>query len=243
MFHVLGRYILLMRLSFRKPEKFSVYWAEVVREMVSQGIGSLGIIAIISLFIGAVATVQVAFQLSSPLVPQSIAGSIARDSTILEFSPTISALVLAGRIGSSIASQIGTMRVTEQIDALEIMGVNTPGYLISPKILSGLSMIPLLTIISVILGLTGGYLACVFSRDIAPSDYVLGLRDSFKPIIVTVCAVKSIAFGFIITSVCSYFGFYTKGGALEVGQSATKGVVFSCIWILFADLIITSTIL
>ncbi|HEX3385170.1 MAG TPA: ABC transporter permease [Mucilaginibacter sp.] len=232
-----------MRLSFRKPEKFSVYWAEVMREMVSQGIGSLGIIGIISLFIGAVATVQVAFQLSSPFVAQSIAGSVARDSMILEFSPTISALVLAGRIGSSIASQIGTMRVTEQIDALEIMGVNTPGYLISPKILSGVSMIPLLTVISVVLGLTGGYLACVISRDIGPADYVLGLRDSFKPVIVTVCAVKSLAFGFIITSVCSYFGFYTKGGALEVGQSATKGVVFSCIWILFADLIITSTIL
>jgi phospholipid/cholesterol/gamma-HCH transport system permease protein len=243
MFHVLGRYILLLRLSFRKPEKFSVYWAEVMREMVSQGVGSLGIIGIISLFIGAVATVQVAFQLSSPFVAQSIAGSVARDSMILEFSPTISALVLAGRIGSSIASQIGTMRVTEQIDALEIMGVNTPGDLISPKILSGLSMIPLLTIISVVLGLSGGYIACVVSRDIGPADYVLGLRDSFKPIIVTVCAVKSIAFGFIITSVCSYFGFYTKGGALEVGQSATKGVVFSCIWILFADLIITSTIL
>jgi len=243
MFHVLGRYLLLMRLSFRKPEKFSVYWAEVMREMVSQGVGSLGIIAIISIFIGAVATVQVAFQLSSPFVAQSIAGSVARDSTILEFSPTISALVLAGRIGSSIASQIGTMRVTEQIDALEIMGVNTPGYLISPKILSGVSMIPLLTIISVVLGLGGGYLACVVSRDIAPSDYIVGLRDSFKPIIVTVCAVKSLAFGFIITSVCSYFGFYTRGGALEVGQSATKGVVFSCIWILFADLVITSTIL
>jgi phospholipid/cholesterol/gamma-HCH transport system permease protein len=243
MFHSLGRYILLLRLSFRKPEKFSVYWAEVMREMNSQGIGSLGIIGIISVFIGAVATVQVAFQLNSPLVPQSIAGSIARDSTILEFSPTISALVLAGRIGSSIASQIGTMRVTEQIDALEIMGVNTPGYLISPKIISGISMIPLLTIISVVLGLSGGYLACIVTRDITPTDYITGLRDSFNPIIVTVCTVKSIVFGFIITSVCAYFGFYTSGGALEVGQSATKGVVFSCIWILFADLIISSTLL
>ena len=243
MFHSLGKYILLLRLSFRKPEKFSVYWAEVMREMVSQGVGSLGIICIISVFIGAVATIQVAFQLSSPLVPQSIAGSISRDSTILEFSPTISALVLAGRIGSSIASQIGTMRVTEQIDALEIMGVNAPGYLISPKIISGLSMIPLLTIVSVALGVSGGYLACVVTRDIAPADYILGLRNNFDPIIVTVCAVKSIAFGFIITSVCSYFGFYTSGGALEVGQSATKGVVFSCIWILFADLIISSTLL
>ncbi|MFI5160600.1 MAG: MlaE family ABC transporter permease [Sphingobacteriales bacterium] len=243
MFHNLGRYLLLLRLSFRKPEKFSVYWAEVMREMVSQGVGSLGIICIISVFIGAVATIQVAFQLNSPLVPQSIAGSISRDSTILEFSPTISALVLAGRIGSSIASQIGTMRVTEQIDALEIMGVNAPGYLISPKIISGLSMIPFLTIISVILGLGGGYMACLVTGEISPSDYVAGLRDGFNPIIVTVCAVKSISFGFIITSVCAYFGFYTSGGALEVGQSATKGVVYSCIWILFADLIISSTFL
>jgi phospholipid/cholesterol/gamma-HCH transport system permease protein len=243
MFHTLGRYILLLKLSFRKPEKFSVYWAEVMREMTSQGVGSLGIICIISVFIGAVATVQVAFQLNSPLVPQTIAGSISRDSTILEFSPTISALVLAGRIGSSIASQIGTMRVTEQIDALEIMGVNTPGYLISPKVISGLTMIPLLTIISVVLGLSGGYLACVVTREISPTDFLTGLHDSFNPIIVTVCAVKSITFGFIITSVCSYFGFYTSGGALEVGQSATKGVVFSCIWILFADLMISSILL
>ena len=196
MFYSLGRYILLLRLSFRKPEKFSVYWSEVMREMVSIGIGSLGIITIISVFIGAVATIQVAFQLNSPLVPRSIAGGISRDSTILEFSPTISALVLAGRVGSSIASQIGTMRVTEQIDALEIMGVNAPGYLISPKIISGISMIPLLTVISVALGLFGGYLACVFTGSIAPSDYITGLQDGFKPIIVTVCAVKSIVFWF-----------------------------------------------
>jgi phospholipid/cholesterol/gamma-HCH transport system permease protein len=243
MFHSLGRYLLLLRLSFKKPEKFSVYWEEVMREMVSQGVGSLGIICIISVFIGAVATIQVAFQLNSPLVPQSIAGSISRDSTILEFSPTICALVLAGRIGSSIASQIGTMRVTEQIDALEIMGVNAPGYLISPKIISGLSMIPFLTIISVLLGLGGGYMACLVTGEISPSDYVSGLRDGFNPIIVTVCAVKSITFGFIITSVCAYFGFYTSGGALEVGQSATKGVVYSCIWILFADLIISTVLL
>src|ERR1700743_1394370 len=196
MFHSLGRYRIILRLRFRKPEKFSVYWAEVMREMNSQGVGSLGIICIISVFIGAVATVQVAFQLSSPLVPQTIAGSISRDSTILEFSPTISALVLAGRIGSSIASQIGTMRVTEQIDALEIMGVNAPGYLISPKIISGISMIPLLVIISVGLGLTGGYIACLTSRDVAPTDYIAGLQDGFNTVAVTVCAVKAIAFGF-----------------------------------------------
>ncbi len=214
-----------------------------MREMVSVGIGSLGIISIISVFIGAVATTQVAFQLSSPLVPQSIAGSISRDSTILEFSPTISALVLAGRVGSSIASQIGTMRVTEQIDALEIMGVNAPGFLIAPKIISGISMIPLLTIISVSLGLCGGYLACVITRDISPADYIAGVQDGFNPVIVTVCAVKSFVFGFLITSICAYNGFYTEGGALEVGQSATRGVVYSCIFILFADLVVSSMLL
>ncbi|HVW96503.1 MAG TPA: ABC transporter permease [Mucilaginibacter sp.] len=243
MFYSLGRYILLLRLSFRKPEKFSVYWSEVMREMISVGIGSLGIIAIISVFIGAVATVQVAFQLISPIIPKSVVGTISRDSTILEFSPTISALVLAGRVGSSIASQIGTMRVTEQIDALEIMGVNAPGFLISPKIISGVSMIPLLVIISVALGLGGGYLACLVSSDVPASEYIIGLQSGFNTVTVTVCAVKSVVFGFIITSVCSYFGFYTSGGALEVGQSATKGVVYSCIWILFADLVISTMLL
>jgi phospholipid/cholesterol/gamma-HCH transport system permease protein len=243
MFYSLGRYIILLRLSFKKPEKFSVYWTEVMREMVSVGIGSLGIIAIISVFIGAVATIQVAFQLSNPLVPASVAGGISRDSTILEFSPTISALVLAGRVGSSMASQIGTMRVTEQIDALEIMGVNAPGFLIAPKVIAGVSMIPLLTIVSVGLGLCGGYLACVITRDISPSDFITGLQSDFDPIIVTVCAVKSIVYGFLITSICCYNGFYTQGGALEVGQSATRGVVYSCVMVLFADLVVSSMLL
>src|SRR5579862_3259615 len=243
MFHSLGRYILLLRLSFRKPEKFSVYWAEVMREMVSEGIGSLGIIAIISVFIGAVATIQTAFQLVSDFIPKTVVGGITRDSTILEFSPTICALVLAGRIGSSIASQIGTMRVTEQIDALEIMGVNTPGYLISPKIISGVTMVPLLVVISVVLGLSGGYLACAASNDVSTNDYMTGLSDGFNPLIVTVCAVKSVTFGFIINSVCAYQGFYTSGGALQVGQAATRGVVYSCIMILFADLVISRSLL
>src|SRR5476651_132356 len=195
MFYSFGRYLLLLRLSFHKPEKFKVYWVEVMHEMVSVGIGSLGIIMIISVFIGAAVTIQTAFQLINPIIPKSVVGSIARDSTILEFSPTISALVLAGRVGSSMASQIGTMRVTEQIDALEIMGVNAPGYLRSPKIISGVTMIPLLTVISVILGLGGGYLACLTSSTITPSDYITGLQDGFKPVIVTVCATKAVFFG------------------------------------------------
>jgi phospholipid/cholesterol/gamma-HCH transport system permease protein len=243
MFTSLGRYILLLRLSFRKPESFRVYWAEIMREMVSQGIGSLGIVAIISVFIGAVATIQTAFQLISDIIPRSVVGTITRDSTILEFSPTITSLVLAGRIGSSIASQIGTMRVTEQIDALEIMGVNAPGYLISPKVITGVTMIPILVILSVCLGISGGYIACAVSHEVSTADYIQGLTEGFNPVIVTVCAVKATAFGFIITSICAYQGFYTQGGALEVGQSATRGVVYSCIFILFADLVISSLLL
>lgn len=239
MFHSLGRYILLLRLSFRKPEKFSVYWVEVMREMVSVGVGSLGIIIIISIFIGAAVTIQTAFQLISPLISKSVVGSIARDSTVLEFSPTISSLVLAGRVGSSMASQIGTMRVTEQIDALEIMGVNAPGYLISPKVISGIAMFPVLVIMSVLFGFTGGLIACSVSSDVSVNDFLTGLSDGFNPIIVTVCMTKAVVFGFIITSICSYQGFYTNGGALEVGQASTRGVVYSCVMILFFDLIIS----
>src|ERR1700753_1381047 len=212
MFTSLGRYILLLRLSFRKPEKFSVYWTEIMREMVSQGIGSLGIVSIILVFIGAVATVTTAFQLISELIPRSVLGSITRDSTILEFSPTITSLVLAGRIGSSIASQIGTMRVTEQIDALEIMGVNAPGYLISPKIIAGMTMVPLLVIVSITLGITGGYIACLVSGDVSPADYLVGVVDGFNGLTVRVALVKAIVFGFLITSICAYQGFYTSGG-------------------------------
>ena len=214
-----------------------------MREMVSVGIGSLGIVIIISVFIGAVATIQTAFQLVSDFIPKTVVGKITRDSTILEFSPTITSLVLAGRVGSSIASQIGTMRVTEQIDALEIMGVNAPGFLISPKIISGITMVPLLVIVSVSLGLLGGYIACAASNDVSTADYISGLTGDFNPVIVTVCAVKALAFGFIITSICAYQGFYTEGGSLEVGQSATRGVVFSCVMILFADLVISRMLL
>jgi phospholipid/cholesterol/gamma-HCH transport system permease protein len=243
MFTSLGRYILLLRLSFRRPEKFSVYWGEVMREMVSAGIGSLGIISIISVFIGAATTIQVAFQLSSPIIPLSIAGSISRDSNILEFSPTISSLVLAGRVGSSIASQIGTMRVTEQIDALEIMGVNAPGYLIAPKIIANMTMVPLLVIFSIALSITGGYIACIITHDIPAADYLIGVHSGFLGITIRVALVKAVVFGFTIASICAYQGFYTSGGALEVGRSATRGVVFSCVMILFADLIITSIML
>ncbi|MFN8407442.1 MAG: ABC transporter permease [Sphingobacteriaceae bacterium] len=242
-FYPLGKYILLLKAVFRKPEKWSLYRKEIFHEMNYMGVGSLGIICIISIFLGAVTTVQTAFQLVSDLVPKSVIGGIVRDSSILELSPTISAIVLAGKIGSSVASQIGTMRVTEQIDALEIMGINSPGYLILPKIIGAITMIPLLVIISIALSIVGGYLAGTASGAVTPQSFIEGLTSDFIPFTFTVSMVKSVIFAFIITSVAAYQGFYTHGGALEVGQSSTKAVVISCIMILFADYIVAQLLL
>jgi phospholipid/cholesterol/gamma-HCH transport system permease protein len=195
------------------------------------------------LFLGAVTTVQTAFQLVSDFIPKSVIGMIVRDSAILELSPTISAIVLAGKVGSSIASQIGTMRVTEQIDALEIMGINSPGYLILPKIIGAVTMIPLLVIISIGLTITGGYIAGTASGAVTGQDFINGITTTFIPFTFTVSMVKSVIFAFIITSVSAYQGFYTDGGALEVGRSSTKAVVISCIAILFTDYLVAQLLL
>lgn len=243
MLYSLGKYILLLKAVFRKPERWNIYRKEILKEMDNMGIGSLGIICIISIFLGAVTTVQTAFQLVSDLVPRSVIGGIVRDSSILELSPTISAIVLAGKIGSSVASQIGTMRVTEQIDALEIMGINSPGYLILPKIIGAVTMIPLLVTISIALSIFGGYLAGTISGAVTTQSFIEGLTTDFVPFTFTVSMIKSIIFAFIITSVAAYQGFYTDGGALEVGQSSTKAVVISCIMILFADYIVAQLLL
>lgn len=242
-FHPLGKYILLLKAVFRKPEKWNIYRKEIFKETSEIGVGSLGIIAIISLFLGAVTTVQTAFQLVSDLIPKSVIGGIVRDSSILELSPTISALVLAGKVGSSVASQIGTMRVTEQIDALEIMGINSPGFLILPKILGAIITVPLLVIISISLCIFGGYLAGSLSGAVTSQDFITGLKTGFDSFIITVSMVKSVIFAFIITSVSAYQGFYTEGGALEVGQSSTKAVVISCIAILFSDYVVAQLLL
>ncbi|HEX7367369.1 MAG TPA: ABC transporter permease [Pelobium sp.] len=242
-FYHFGKYILMLQAVFRKPEKMSIYKNEVFREMVDIGLGSLGIISIISIFIGAVTTVQTAFQLTSDLIPKSIIGGITRDSTILELSPTICSLVLAGKVGSSIASQIGTMRVTEQIDALEIMGINAPGYLILPKLLGGIIMIPLLVIVAIALSILGGYLAGVASGAVTAAEFVQGLTTDFIPFTLVVAMVKALIFAFIITTVSAYQGFFTNGGAIEVGNSSTKAVVISCIAILISDYVIAQLLL
>ncbi|RKD12469.1 ABC transporter permease [Pelobium manganitolerans] len=242
-FYHFGKYILMLKAVFRRPEKISIYKNEVFKEMVAIGLGSLGIISIISVFIGAVTTVQTAFQLTSDLIPKSIIGSITRDSTILELSPTICSLVLAGKVGSSIASQIGTMRVTEQIDALEIMGINAPGYLILPKLLGGVIMIPILIVIAIALSIVGGYLAGVASGAVTANEFTQGLTTDFIPFTLVVALVKALIFAFIITTVSAYQGFFTNGGAIEVGNSSTKAVVISCIAILVSDYIIAQLLL
>ncbi len=243
MFTALGKYILLLKAVFRRPEKWNIYRKEIFKEMNQIGIDSIGIITIISTFLGMVTTVQTAYQLVSDLIPRSIIGAIVRDSTILELSPTISGIVLAGKVGSSIASQIGTMRVTEQIDALEIMGINSPGYLILPKIIAAVVTIPLLVIISIALSIWGGYIAGTLSGAVTGSDYILGTTQDFRGFIITVSMIKAVIFAFIITSVSAYQGFYTSGGAYEVGISSTKGVVISCIMILFADYVVAELLL
>jgi phospholipid/cholesterol/gamma-HCH transport system permease protein len=239
----IGRYWKFMKGLFVKPEKFIVYYRQVMHELVSIGVGALGIVALTSVFMGAVITLQSAYNLVNPMVPLYAVGIVARDSIILEFSPTIIMLVLAGKIGSSIASEIGTMRVTEQIDALEIMGINSSGYLTLPKIVAGLLICPFVVIISMFLGIIGGWIAGDMSGIVPSADYIRGIQDQFLPFNIVFALIKTLVFAYIITSVSAYHGFHTDGGALEVGQSSTKAVVYSSIFILIFDYILTQLIL
>lgn len=228
---------------FAKPEKFRVYIKRVFLEMYNIGVGSLPIVAIISVFIGAVTTVQTSYQLIAPYISNSVIGMIVSDSMMLELAPTITSLVLAGKVGSHIASEIGTMRVSEQIDALEVMGINGSGFLALPKIIAGLIMLPMLNIIAIALGIYGGYIAGDLSGILSPETFINGARASFLPFNVFFSSVKSITFAFLITSISSYQGFYTKGGALEVGKASTDAVVYSAMSILFADYILAELLL
>lgn len=243
MFANFGRYILFLRSMFNKPEKFHVYFSRTMTEMVNVGIGSLPIVMIIAVFQGAVTTVQTAYQLVSPLIAKPVIGSIVSDSSMLELAPTITSLVLAGKVGSHIASEIGTMRVTEQIDALEVMGINASGFLGLPKILSGIVMVPVLVVISIFLSNVGGIVAGQASGILTPNEYIQGARESFLPFNLWFSLIKSFTYGFIITSIPSFMGYHTKGGALEVGQSSTRAVVYSAIFILFSDYLLAELLL
>lgn len=241
-FH-LGRYFLLMKRAFAKPEKFFIFKERVFEEINILGLGSLSIVSIISVFIGAVITIQSAFSFTSPFIPLYAVGVTVRDSMILEFSPAIISLILAGKIGSSIASEIGTMRSSEQIDALEIMGVNSAGYLISPKIIASLFFHPILIIYSMFLGILGGYLFGIVTGVVTNYQYIYGITYDFKPFNVTYALIKSEVFAFIIASVPAYQGYYVKGGTLSVGRSSTRAVVYSSVLILAFDLILTQLLM
>lgn len=238
-----GKYFMLMKRSFGKPEKLSIYRNRIFEEMTILGVNSLGIVAIISVFMGAVITIQSAFNFENPLVPTYAIGVAVRDSMILEFSPAIVSLILAGKVGSSIASEIGTMRVTEQIDALEIMGVNSAGYLIQPKIIASVLFNPILIIFSMFLGIFGGYIFGVIAGVVSDNQFIEGITHDFRPYNVVYALIKSAVFAFLIASVPAYHGYYTKGGALEVGRSSTKGVVYTSVLILAFDLILTQLLL
>ena len=238
-----GRYILMLKDMFSRPENFKMYWKEFMHQCSDIGIGSLGIVAIISIFMGAVSAVQTAYQLVSPLIPKSTIAQIVRDTVILEFAPTLVCIVLAGVVGSKIASELGNMRVSEQIDALEIMGINTKAYLVGPKILASLLVIPMLVVIAAVLGIYGGRLAGTAANILSSTTYDKGLLEGFLPYNAVFAMVKAYTFAFIIASVSSFFGYYVKGGSLEIGRSSTKAVVVSCILILFADYILSAMLL
>lgn len=220
-----------------------MYWKEFMHQCSEIGIGSLGIVVIISTFIGAVSAVQTAYQMTTPFIPRETISMIVRDTVILEFAPTLVCIVLAGVVGSKIAGELGNMRVSEQIDALEIMGINTKTYLVLPKILAAIIVIPMLVVISMILGIWGGRLASTASGIVSADIFDKGLLMSFIPYNVFFAIVKGYTFAFIISSVPAYFGYHVKGGALEIGRSSTKAVVVSCIMILFADYILSALLL
>ncbi|MFT4969843.1 MAG: phospholipid/cholesterol/gamma-HCH transport system permease protein [Chitinophagales bacterium] len=242
--HDIGKYFLMIASMFTRPEKLSMYAKETMRQVYQIGIGSVLIIAIVSTFVGAVTAVQFSYQLEEiGLIPMWWMGIIVRDSLILEMAPTICALLLAGKVGSNIASELGSMRVTDQIDALEIMGVNTTAYLIGPKIIGALIIIPFLIIMAVFLGIIGGLIAGTMGGFYSGAEYVRGLQDGHETYYVVVMLIKCYVFAFIITTISCYQGFYVKGGALEIGNASTRAVVNSSIVIIVANFLIAFLLL
>ena len=233
---------MMMRKVMSVPEKWSVFNKQLILELEKIGLNSIGIVLFISFFVGGVVSIQTALNLQNPLLPKYLIGLASRDSLILEFSPTMISLILAGKVGSSIASEIGSMRVSEQIDALEIMGVNSASFLILPKIIASLFFFPLLVILSMGIGMSGAWVGGL-SVNVTTSDFMYGLRYEFIPFFVSYAIIKTLAFAFIVSSLSSYFGYYAKGGAVAVGKSSTEAVVYSSIVILVFNFILTKIIL
>ena len=239
----IGKYTLMLTMVFTKPKKWKIFLSRLINELENIGISSLPIVALMSTFIGGVIALQTASSMSNPLLPKYTVGYITQSSTILEFSPTIISLILAGKVGSNIASEIGTMRVTEQIDALEVMGVNPATHLVRPKIFALVFFNPLLIVLSMFAGIIGGLLAGTLSGECTVAEFVSGIQYDFIPFKAVYAIIKTVLFAFVIASVSSFHGFYTDGGALEVGKSSTKAVVYSSVVIIVLNYILTQLLL
>ncbi|MBR2238813.1 MAG: ABC transporter permease [Prevotella sp.] len=234
-----GRYLMLMGRTFSVPERFRMFWKQYVKEMAQLGVDSIGIVLLISFFIGAVICIQMKMNIESPWMPRWVAGYTTREIMLLEFSSSIMCLILAGKVGSNIASEIGTMRVTQQIDALDIMGVNSASYLILPKIIGLLTIMPFLVIFSSTMGIIGAYGTAYIGHIMAPDDLTLGLQHNFAPWFLWMSIIKSQFFAFIISSVPAFFGYTVEGGSVDVGKASTDAVVCSSVLILFSDVFLT----
>ena len=239
----IGKYFMMLRIIFSRPEKWSIFRNRIMNEIEIIGIKSLPIVALLSVFMGGVIALQTAANMTSPILPEYTIGYITRSSTILEFSPTIMSLILAGKIGSNIASEIGTMRVTEQIDALETMGINSLTYLVLPKIVGAVFFFPLMVIFSIGLSLIGGWMAVILSGLSNTETFVFGLRSFFLIGDIWYALIKVVVFAFVIVTVSSFYGYYTKGGAIDVGRSSTQAVVISSVVILICNFFLTQMIL
>ena len=239
----IGKYFMMLRIIFSRPEKWSIFRNRIMNEIEIIGIKSLPIVALLSVFMGGVISLQTAANMTSPILPEYTIGYITRSSTILEFSPTIMSLILAGKIGSNIASEIGTMRVTEQIDALETMGINSLTFLVLPKIGGAVFFFPLMVVFSIGLSLIGGWLAVVLSGLSNTETFVFGLRSFFLIGDIWYALIKVVVFAFVIVTVSSFYGYYTKGGAIDVGRSSTQAVVISSVVILICNFFLTQMIL
>ena len=242
--HSMGEYTMLMMKSITVPDRWSMFFKQLIKEIYKLGVDSLWIVIIISIFIGTVIAIQISLNISSPLIPKFTIGYTTREIILLEFSSSIMALILAGKVGSNIASEIGTMRVTEQIDAMEIMGVNSANFLILPKMVGLMIFIPVLVIFSMFTGICGGIFASYNSTTgMTPASFEYGLQFYFTEFYIWYSIIKSVVYAFIIASIASYFGYNVKGGALEVGKASTNAVVMSSIMILLADVILTQLML
>jgi phospholipid/cholesterol/gamma-HCH transport system permease protein len=242
-FSNLGRYFIFLGNLLTNREKFKTYVNLIFEEAKEIGVGSIIIVSIVSSFIGAVTCIQTAYNLVSPLVPKYTIGLIVRDMTLLELAPTITCVVLSGKVGSNIAGSLGTMRISEQIDALEVMGINSISYLVLPKIIACLFTFPMLVILSAFLSIYGGYLAGTLTGNITPQEYIYGIRSDFNAFNIPFGLIKSVVFAFLISSISAFNGFYTQGGALEVGIASTNAVTRSCILVLIADFVLAQLLL